>query len=488
VVRPVRNRCGPPRAVFGAPMTASARVLSLAATAAAVAAALPPAAGAATARVDTTYDGRGGEDKDHVSVWYTAAGGEANDLTVTVEDRQITFRDSAGIAPGTGCRLPDPSDRTLVVCPISADAILGSRPAVALGDRDDRATAAAGDVLFDGGAGNDVLRAGPAGAVLIGGPGNDQLFGGVGRDDFTEDSAANGSDTFVGGGGVDKVDYSRRRRGVRLDLDGDRDDGQRGERDQIGSDVEGVLGGDGDDRLRGNAGSNRLTGGGGSDRVSGGGGDDIIEGTSVGTGMDTVVAEPGDRDRLSGGGGDDYINGGEATLVINGGRGQDQIEGGSRRDSIRAGDGEADAVRCSGGRDRVSVDGHDFVSGCERIRRRGRAAAVLATVGPVWVNTVSPRAGGRVELSVGCPTDGPRVCRGRLRLLHGGRKIHDKAFRLRRGRTRGQRLRISDELRGQVTRDRRVTLVSRISSRGRRGRATVRRRPLVLDAAPDNPY
>lgn len=53
-------------------------------------------------------------------------------------------------------------------------------------------------VIFDGGAGNDLLRAGPrsiTSAVLLGGAGNDQLFGGAGRDLL---SGGAGRDTLAG--------------------------------------------------------------------------------------------------------------------------------------------------------------------------------------------------------------------------------------------------------------------------------------------------
>ena len=449
-----------------------------------VAAALPAAAGAATAKVDRSYDGRSGE--HYESVDYSAAPGEANDLSVTVEERQITLRDPVGIAPGRGCMRPDANDRTLVVCPVSNDASPGGTPTVVLGDRDDRASVTAGGADLQGGDGNDVLRAGPDGGPMAGGRGNDELVGAGGRDFFREGRSSSGSDTIVGGGQDDSLSYAARRRGVRVDLDGDPDDGERGERDRVAADIERVEGGRGDDRLRGNGGPNKLSGGRGSDRVSGGGGDDEVEGTTNSTG---ALPIRGERDRLSGGSGDDLVYGGDAALVLSGGRGQDQLWGGARGDSIRARDGEADALYCFGGRDRVTADAHDFVSGergngrCERLRRRGRAAAVLATVGPVFVNTVFPPGGGTsIEISVGCPADGPRRCVGRLRVLQGGQALHDKPFRVRRGQE-GRRVvvRISRELREQVAREERVTLSSIVTSRVR-GRAVVRRRPLVLDS------
>ena len=78
------------------------------------------------------------------------------------------------------------------------------------------------------------------------------MIGGVEVDRFIEGSAANGSDLMVGGGERadpldffyhgDEVSYARRVKPIRADLEGDRDDGERGERDQIGSDVESIVG------------------------------------------------------------------------------------------------------------------------------------------------------------------------------------------------------------------------------------------------------
>ena len=61
-------------------------------------------------------------------------------------------------------------------------------------------------------------------------------------------------------------------------LDEARNDGERGERDRIGTDVERVLTGAGADVLSGNGSANQFVGGAGPDLVSGGGGDDYLVG------------------------------------------------------------------------------------------------------------------------------------------------------------------------------------------------------------------
>src|SRR5262249_40134023 len=86
------------------------------------------------------------------------------------------------------------------------------------------------------------------------------------------DGARGGADTLTGGDGIDVADYSRRTAPVSLTLDGQANDGEAGEHDMIGSDIEDLVGGDGADTLSGNADDNVLDGGLGADVMNGGGG------------------------------------------------------------------------------------------------------------------------------------------------------------------------------------------------------------------------
>ena len=63
------------------------------------------------------------------------------------------------------------------------------------------------------------------------------------------------------------------------------DDGEAGEGDNIGTDIEHLVGGAGNDRLFGTAGTNTLNGGAGNDLLDGGAGADYLVG---GSGTDTV--------------------------------------------------------------------------------------------------------------------------------------------------------------------------------------------------------
>ena len=79
-----------------------------------------------------------------------------------------------------------------------------------------------------GGSGNDTLTGGSKANVLSGGSGNDKLTGGAGNDienggdgndTFKEGASASGADTFNGGAGVDRVDYSSRSVALNVTLD-----------------------------------------------------------------------------------------------------------------------------------------------------------------------------------------------------------------------------------------------------------------------------
>src|SRR5829696_3376472 len=182
---------------------------------------------------------------------------------------------------------------------------------------------------LDGGDGDDVLTAGLHRDTLRGGPGDDTLDGGGGdtlgwNDPPTFEAAKGqfpdkldggpGADTLNGGGGDwDSVTYDGRQAPVLASLDGLRNDGERGERDLIGTDVEQVIGGEGDDTVRGSGNSNYLEGGAGDDVIDGGGGyHDVIYGR---TGNDTIIT-------LGGGGYHDVIygrTGNDTIITLDGG-------------------------------------------------------------------------------------------------------------------------------------------------------------------------
>jgi Ca2+-binding RTX toxin-like protein len=167
---------------------------------------------------------------------------------------------------------------------------------------------------------------------------------------------------------------------VTADLDGATgDDGEAGEGDSIGSDVEILTGGLGDDVLTGNAadnqlyaysGSDSLNGGAGNDRLDGGSGPDLLAG---GAGSDTAWYfyrnQPLVVD-LDGAAGDDGQVGEHDTVAadvenIAGGYGNDVLTGNAGPNSINGNVG-ADQVHGLGGNDFLTgddVDPGDYADG-----------------------------------------------------------------------------------------------------------------------------
>ena len=116
-----------------------------------------------------------------------------------------------------------------------------------------------------------MLRGSSAADVIDGGRGRDTLDGAAGRDLFVEDDES-ARDDIDGGEGGDRVDYTRRRRPVSVDLSR----GRGADRDRLRR-VEEVAGGRAADRIFGGRGLNTLSGGGGRDLLSGGGGRDVLD-------------------------------------------------------------------------------------------------------------------------------------------------------------------------------------------------------------------
>jgi hemolysin type calcium-binding protein len=309
---------------------------------------------------------------DSARLLYRAAPGEDNRLRLAVEidGERVVFlvEDGAAVSAGPNC-VPTANPAAVRCTRSSSGGFVVPAARVFLGDGND--VAVVSEELrdkpcicrFSGGPGNDRLT---AAGVLAGGDGDDLLVGGSGFDSFKEGGTRpNGSDVILGGGGGDTVSYVGRRGPVRADLEGDRDDGQAGERDRIGADVERLFGGKRDDRLAGNGGSNGIFGKGGADRIQAGRGSDYING---GSGADRIDAGPG-IDEVVGGPGADRIDPGPGADEISADEGRDFIDG---RDRSR------DEVSCGEGRDTALIDGLDKVPDrdCEHLGRRGAGRAV----------------------------------------------------------------------------------------------------------------
>jgi Ca2+-binding RTX toxin-like protein len=196
-------------------------------------------------------------------------------------------------------------------------------------------------LIADGGAGRD---------TLIGGSGNDRLAGGA-DDDYLD--GAKGADEMHGGGGVDHADYTDRTADLSLSLDDIANDGQAGELDNLGADIESLRAGKGNDRVVGSDADNVLYTNAGADTIYGMGGNDRIStgDSPADTGMD----------RVFGGEGDDWIRSAYSALIAYGDGGNDRILGSDNADTLYGGLGN-DELHANGGNDRIEgSDGDDVI-------------------------------------------------------------------------------------------------------------------------------
>lgn len=176
-----------------------------------------------------------------------------------------------------------------------------------------------------------------------------------------------------------------------------------------------VLAGDGADTVYGGLGDDTLEGGAGSDRLYGEAGNDLLKGDAGndrlfgGKGRDTLHGGSGD-DRLIGGqgadllygdGGNDLLFGGDGNDTLYGGSGRDTLYGDAGQDQLYGGAGAdvfvwlsaSDSLPTNSGRDTV----HDFESGLDRLDISALAdnlafvASARGVAGQVWFNARASR-------------------------------------------------------------------------------------------------
>ncbi len=158
--------------------------------------------------------------------------------------------------------------------------------------------------------GNDYLAGGKGMDELYGGTGNDSLYGGADSDYLV---GGQGNDLLSGGAGFDFVDFSDEggEKGVTVDLVKGTATDSYGGADTLRS-IEHVRGTDFADSMLGGSGDNWLRGQAGNDTLNGG----------AGTGKDTLDGGFGD-DLLIGNNGDDSLIGGRGDDTLDGGKGVD---------------------------------------------------------------------------------------------------------------------------------------------------------------------
>lgn len=181
------------------------------------------------------------------------------------------------------------------------------------------------DDRINGGYGADDLTGNAGNDILVGEAGNDRLSGGLGIDtlqgdggyDYLDGGAS--GDSLNGGEGFDYAVYSSATQGLIIDL-------QFAASQNIGEaagdtyvSIEGVLGTDFADSLRGDQNANWIYGNGGDDYLFGRAGGDVLLG---GAGNDTLLGEDG-IDSLFGGIGNDYLIGGAGSDSLTGDAGFD---------------------------------------------------------------------------------------------------------------------------------------------------------------------
>jgi Ca2+-binding RTX toxin-like protein len=160
------------------------------------------------------------------------------------------------------------------------------------------------------------------GDTLIGDDFGNRLSGGAGNDTMT---GGGGVDRFDGGEGSDTVSYASDTAGLSLDLE-NQDASTGVAAGETLTSVENLIGGSGNDTLKGDGSDNRLAGGAGDDLLDGRDGANTLDG---GAGNDRLLAGIG-RNALDGGAGVDTVDYSQATA----GRTIDLQASGSDSDSL----------------------------------------------------------------------------------------------------------------------------------------------------------
>lgn len=169
-----------------------------------------------------------------------------------------------------------------------------------------------GSDSFDGGGGDDIICGGGGRDVLAGGAGNDQIFG---DDDNDYIVGGAGNDRIVGGPGKDFLSYKSATSGITVrngrTIDGVGHDVTDTETIEGTNYADRMIGGAGNDDLRGLTGEDVLAGGPGNDYLSSTGG--VIKG---GPGSDYLS---GTRGVIRGGAGGDFVDASGTVMAYLGG-------------------------------------------------------------------------------------------------------------------------------------------------------------------------
>ena len=287
-------------------------------------------------------------------------------------------------------------------------------------------TAGSQAFTFNAGGGNDSVYGSPGIDILHGGEGDDRLFGYAGNDQLLGEGGADqlnggsendnvdggsgddglehcsncigsgndpgvGADNYIGGGGADRLWLDGHASGMTISIDGQANDGSSGEGDNVGSDIEEIVGTVHNDVFTGSAGPDNFAGGGGNDEIHGAGGNDDLYG---GSNDDRVFGDAG-NDKVQGASGADSVDGGAGTDQMYGDIASCSVFCSLDSDVLTARDGERDTVDCGGGADSAVVDQLDVVAFCVSVDRgnvgQGGGLAKASFAGSKKVVNVSRR-------------------------------------------------------------------------------------------------
>jgi Ca2+-binding RTX toxin-like protein len=297
----------------------------------------------------STIKGNGGGDVLSLTGQGRIEGGPGNDqLTGSQYNDQLDGGTGADVMDGgDGVDLADYGSRTNAVVLNLGDALANDGES---GENDK-------DLNFENiltGSGNDTANGGAANEQLDGGAGGDTLNGGEGNDFFVYGP---GDDVLNGGPGAGDTASYVGATGPTVTIDGIANDGDPGEADNVGLDVENLQGSLGNDDLTGSTAPNHIDGSFGNDHVDGGAGDDEVLGSY---GLDTVLGGSGNdtatdfddpSNTVDGGGGDDTVSG---RGTLSGGDGNDSVTG-YTTDDVLSGDAGDDVL--------LGMDGNDVLDG-----------------------------------------------------------------------------------------------------------------------------
>ena len=240
---------------------------------------------------------------------------------------------------------------------------------------------------LDGGKGNDLLSGGAGNDSLNGGDGSDTLIGGTGADQLN-----GGSST----GEINLASYESSKSAVNLDLTivGSQIGNGGDENGDTLRNIQGVIGSDYNDVIKGDGSANSLLGGAGDDILTGGVGPDTLDGgsgsdtasyadsasgvnvnltTGAGSGgtaagdvlknIENLIGSDGLQTDAPATRGADLLTGNDKNNVLDGGKGNDTLYGRDGNDSLIGGEGD-DSLDGGAGSDSLTGGaGNDTLNG-----------------------------------------------------------------------------------------------------------------------------